>query len=319
MEPLEPPLDPPLLIPCKLSSTRFNQPWITRNIKSLSRKKQRSYNQARALNTSEAWVKYKELKWLTQQECRKAYNHFIANLTDVNKPGSSKKFWSFIKSKRKDQCEVPPLVCNGATHTDDLTKANVLNNQFTSVFTNERTSYIPKPQGTPYPTIQSIQIHRDGVIQLMQQLDYSKAYGLDKIPGHLLKETAVELSSPLTLIFQASLKQGQLPKDWKHANITPVFKKGVRSSPVNYRPISLTCICCKILEHIVCSSIYAHLDENKILSDVQHGFHKNRSCETQLIITIDDLAQILNSVGGQADVILLDFSKAFDKVPHCRL
>ena len=130
------------LIPCKLSSTRFNQPWITRNIKSLSRKKQRSYNQARALNTSEAWVKYKELKQFTQQECRKAYNHFIANLTDVNKPGSSKKFWSFIKSKRKDQCEVPPLVCNGATHTDDLTKANVLNNQFTSVFTNERTSYI---------------------------------------------------------------------------------------------------------------------------------------------------------------------------------
>ena len=73
------------------------------------------------------------------------------------------------------------------------------------------------------------------------------------------------------------------------------------------------------MEHIVCSSIYAHLDENKILSDVQHGFRKKRSCETQLIITVDDLAQILNSVGGQADVILLDFSKAFDKVPHCRL
>ena len=219
------------LIPCKLSSTRFNQPWITRNIKSLSRKKQRSYNQARALNTSEAWVKYKELKWLTQQECHKAYNHFIANLTDVNKPGSSKKFWSFIKSKRKDQCEVPPLVCNGATHTDDLTKANVLYNQFTSVFTNERTSYIPKPQGTPYPTIQSIQIHQDGVIQLMQQLDYSKAYGPDKIPGRLLKETAVELSSPLTLIFQASLKQGQLTEDWKHA-ILPQFLRKEYNHPL---------------------------------------------------------------------------------------
>ena len=81
----------------------------------------------------------------------------------------------------------------------------------------------------------------------------------------------------------------------------------------------LLVLCCKILEHIVCSSIYAHLDENKILSDVQHGFRKKRSCETQLIITVDDLAQILNSVGGQADVKFLDFSKAFDKVPHCRL
>ena len=101
-------------------------------------------------------------------ECHKAYNHFLTNLTDVNKSGSSKKYWSFIKSKRKDQCEVLPLVCYGVTHTDDLTKANVLNNQFTSVFTNEHTSYIPKLQDIPYHTIQSIQIHRYGVIQLTQ-------------------------------------------------------------------------------------------------------------------------------------------------------
>ena len=84
----------------------------------------------------------------------------------------------------------------------------------------------------------------------------------------------------------------------------------------NYRPISLTCTCCKISEHIVSSSIYAHLEENKILSDVPHGFRKKRSCEIQLIIAIDDFAQIINNTGGQADVISLDFSKAFDKVPH---
>ena len=124
-------------------------------------------------------------------------------------------FWSFIKTKRKDQCEVPPLVYNTVTDTDALTKANAL---FTSVFTNENTAYIHvlKLQGVPYPRIQSIQIHQDGINQLMQQLDYSKAYSLDEIPGCLQK---LLLSSPLTLIFQASLKQGQLPKDWKHANI----------------------------------------------------------------------------------------------------
>ena len=64
-------------------------------------------------------------------------------------------------------CEIPPVVCNEVTYTDDLTKANVLNNQFTSVFTNECISYIPKLQGIPYPTIKSIQLHQDGVIQLM--------------------------------------------------------------------------------------------------------------------------------------------------------
>ena len=76
---------------------------------------------------------------------------------------------------------------------------------------------------------------------------------------------------------------------------------------------------CKVLEHIICSSIYTHLEESKILTDVQHGFRKRRSCETQLTITVDDLAQILNSTSGQADATLLDFSKAFDKVPHYRL
>ena len=116
--------------------------------------------------------------------------------------------------------------------------------------------------------------------------------------------------------FQASLKQGQLSEDWKHANIILVSKKG---SPANYRPISLTCICCKILEHIIFFSIFEDLDEIKILSDVQHSFHKKRSCETQLIITINGLAQILNGLGALADVILLDFSKDFDKVPHNRL
>ena len=117
----------------------------------------------------------------------------------------------------------------------------------------------------------------------------------------------------LTLIFQASLKQGQPPSDWKHANITPIFKKGVQSAPVNYRPISLTCKCCKALEHIICFSIHAHLEENKILSNVQHGFRKRRSCETQLITTIDDLAQILSNNHGGADVILLDFPRLLIK------
>ena len=97
----------------KLSFTRFNQPWITRNIKSLSRRKQQSYNQAKALNTSEAWVKYKELKWLTQQECHKAYNHFITNLTDVNKSGSSKNFGHSLNQKENTNVRLPHLSVMG--------------------------------------------------------------------------------------------------------------------------------------------------------------------------------------------------------------
>ena len=123
------------LVPSKLSSTRLNQPWVTGNIKSLSRRKQRSYNRARTSNTSQAWADYYELKRQAKHECRKAYNRYISNLVDTNNSvRNSKKFWSFIKHQRKDQCEVPPLFYNGITHTDNLTKANILNEQFTSVF-----------------------------------------------------------------------------------------------------------------------------------------------------------------------------------------
>ena len=98
----------------------------------------------------------------------------------------------------------------------------------------------------------------------------------------------------------------------------PVFKKGDKSLAANYRPISLTCILCKVLEHILASNIVKHLDGQGILYDLQHGFREKRSCETQLIMLIEDLARGA-SVGKQTDIILLDFSKAFDKVNHSKL
>ena len=100
----------------------------------------------------------------------------------------------------------------------------------------------------------------------------------------------------------------------------PVFKKGNKSLAANYRPISLTCILCKVLEHILASNsnIVKHLDGQGILYDLQHGFREKRSCETLLIMLIEDLARDA-SVGKQTDIILLDFSKAFDKVNYSKL
>ena len=120
------------------------------------------------------------------------------------------------------------------------------------------------------------------------------------------------------MIFQASLDQGKIPTARKQAYISPIFKKGDRHKPSNYRPVSLTSVYCKILEHIVHNHVMGHLDNNHLLSDVQHGFQKKRSCESQLIMTLQDLANGLND-GEQIDAILFDFSKAFDKVAHQRL
>ena len=85
---------------------------------------------------------------------------------------------------------------------------------------------------------------------------------------------------------------------------------------MNYRPVSLTCITCKLFEHIICKHILAHLEDHKILTDLQLGFRSGRSCETQLVTTFQDLAQMHNKKGSQIDIAALDFSKAFDTVPH---
>ena len=132
-----------------------------------------------------------------------------------------------------------PLNFQGETHIDPVSKANVLANYFSSVFTNENISHIPCMEGDPLPSIDTIQVHSEGVAELLSNIDSSKAYGPDNLPARFLKEVSSEIASVLTLIFQASLDQGSLPEVWKQATVVPVFKKGSRTDP---------CICAKILE-----------------------------------------------------------------------
>ena len=116
-------------------------------------------------------------------------------------------------------------------------------------------------------------------------------------------------------LFQQSLDTGEIPEEWSLANICPLFKKGDRALASNYRPVSLTCILCKLLEHIVYSNIMDRLEKHSLLSDRQHEFRKKHSCETQLVTVINDWAKILDK-GGQVDTFILDFEKAFDTPPH---
>ena len=134
--------------------------------------------------------------------------------------------------------------------------------------------------GPHFPDITPIQIDPNGVVELLKNLI------THKIPAYLLKEANVEIAPILTFIFQATLQQSSVPSDWKTTSIVPLFKKGNHSLPNNYRPVSLSCICSKILEHIVYLHVFAHLSKHNILCDQQHGFWQSRSCETQLIITI---------------------------------
>ena len=115
----------------------------------------------------------------------------------------------------------------------------------------------------------------------------------------------------------------KVPDDWRPANVSLVFKKGEKYDAANYRPVSLTYIYCKILEHILVSNTNKHLALDSILADCQHGFGSQRSCETQLVQFVHDIISNLDGAMNlghkQTDLINMDFAKAFNKVPHRRL
>ena len=157
-----------------------------------------------------------------------------------------------------------------------------------------------------------IAVSKDEVIKLLKGFNPSKALGPDELHPRVLKELGTELGPVFAHLFQRSIDTGEIPKEWSLANICPLFKTSDKSLACNYRPVSLTCVPCKLLEHIVCSNIMVHLDEYKLLSDRQHAFRKGHSCETQLTTVINDWAKIYANRGQ----CILDFEKAFDTPPH---
>ena len=129
--------------------------------------------------------------------------------------------------------------------------------------------------------ISTIDITEPDVLNLLRKLKSDKSPGPDNLHPRVLKECAAELARPLTLLFKTSMKDGTLPQAWKEANVTPIFKKGTRSDASNYRPVSLTSVCCKILEKLVRNALLKHMLNNNYMSDCQHGFVQRHSCTTQ--------------------------------------
>ena len=232
---------------------------------------------------------------------------------------SPKRFWTYVKSLGQELIGIPLLKNNaGFMKSDKQSKANILNEQFVSVFTKEDKSNTPIKGPSPFQPMPDIKVSQQGVHKLLKGLKPHKATGPDSIRTFILKAAAAELAPILTRLYQLSLDTGDVPEDWRGAWIVPVFKKGEKHKAANYRPVSLTSVTCKVLKHIIHSSVMDHFDKHKILKDNQHGFRKRRSCETQLIGTVQEIASGL-AKSKQVDVILLDFEKAFDKVAHGRL
>ncbi|XP_066843722.1 NADH dehydrogenase [ubiquinone] 1 alpha subcomplex assembly factor 2 isoform X1 [Anser cygnoides] len=150
---------------------------------------------------------------------------------------------------------------------------------------------------------------------LLQHLDVRKSMGLDGIHPRVLRELAEELAKPLPIIYRQSWLSREVPVDWWLANVTPIYKKGRRVDPGNYRPVSLTSVPGKLMEQIILSAITRHLQGNQAIRPSQHGFMKGRSCLMNLISFCDKVTRLMDE-GKAVDVVYLDISKAFDTVSH---
>jgi hypothetical protein len=231
-----------------------------------------------------------------------------------------KLLFSYINKQRSCSNEIKSIrKSNGELSDDTSTIANVLNEAFQMVFTRD-------DENQNFPTfemrchakcsINPLEAFKPRTIEsYLLQLNKRKNGSMDGVHPYVLSECSISLCKPLSMIFIKSFELGKLPDIWKYANITPLYKKGDKYDPLNYRPISLTSICCKVMERILREIIMDHIICNNLLTNHQHGFVNNKSCLTNLIETLDIVTETL-SRGFNSILVYLDFAKAFDSVQH---
>lgn len=210
------------------------------------------------------------------------------------------------------------IIVNNETVSCPFRIADEFNKYFQSVFTlscdpSEDPAYVSYQSEMP-----ELVLSESGILNLLLNINDKKASGPDDFPNAFLRRYAEWVSRYLFIIFQASLRQSELPADWLCGKIVPIHKSGNKMATENYRPISLTATCCKLLEHIISKHITHYLEENNLLYKHQHGFRQGLSTVTQLLECTHEFASVINE-RGQVDVICMDSFKAFDRVPHEKL
>lgn len=286
--------------------------------KRLHRNWLKSRNEKTRTNQRAKYIKARnKVKRIMTQEKRN-FERDICNRSREN----PKVFWSHVRRNLKTKSDVAPLLESNSKEAslkfNDKDKANILQSQFCGVFTNEPHGDIPYFELKTNNTINDIHVTVDMVKKAIQGLNPTKAFGPDEISPRMLKELVDYLSDPLAIIMNKTLSDSCLPADWKMAHVTPIFKKGVKNLPENYRPVSLTSICCKLTESIIKDQMMSYLLQENLLSNKQYGFIGKRSTTTQLLTYIDKCCEVIAN-GSVVDCIYFDFAKAFDTVPHRRL
>ena len=227
-----------------------------------------------------------------------------------------KAFYKYANSTKESKIMIGPLKSGHTFESGHRQMANILSDQYLSVFSIPRTD-LSSLELKEYniEMLNDIDISEEHMAEAIKDMGSTSAPGPDGIPAFLFKTYTDQLVYPITKIWRISLDTGNLPEGTALAVITPIYKGGTRSLPANYRPVSLTNHLTKLFERVLRKAIVLHLEANDLMNSTQHGFRAGRSTISQLLCYYDDILSKLEE-GGEVDAIYLDFSKAFDKVDH---
>ena len=207
---------------------------------------------------------------------------------------------------------------DGTLQAFDTENATILNEYFHSIFTHDDNILPPFQERLSRPAeINDINITQSIVYSHLSKLKTNSSCGPDSSPP-FFKRCAPSISHPLHVLFRSLLELHKLPAEWKLSIITPKFRKGSPSDPQNYRPISLTCTCCNVMESIITTDLLKFLSTHHLLTKNQHGFLKKHSTVTNLLESINDWTI---SLTNRKSVIIgyVDFQRAFDVICHSKL
>ena len=296
---------------------RTQKPFLPKEIKLLLKAKRKLYIKSKTDSSLKAAYKEKA----------KLYKKAVANYRKSREEkvlysNNKKVLFNHIKNKLHTRHFIPPLkLQSGKVCLDTQEKADALNSAFAEVFLQDQPQLHPPRLHTTSTFTTPHIIHtisHQEILNSIRLMKTSVSQTPDSIPSYFVKHTSAQLLQPLFIIFNHSIQTGQIPTIWKKAIVIPIYKKGNKNDPKNYRPISLTSVICRILEKIIHYSILSHLLSNQLISPAQHGFVYNRSTQTQQLLFLDNLTNMYDKK-KQLDIIYLDFSKAFDKVSHIKL